>query len=156
VAWWRTIHHADRAHDRYEECEEIAVGLRAERDRITVAERDTDALRRELRKLSGKFYAAQREAEEPPDDELQAARGHADAMLEQSGRDPGGPGVCENWTMAQTHGPTFDFNGVRCSACDCAYCSARRAHREAQRRALVPKGAQATAQTARVNAAKPR
>lgn len=152
---WRAGDHERTALDTLHDVEATALKLRAERDRVTVAERELDALRRELRKLSGKFYAAQREADEPPDDELQSARGHADGMLEASGRQPGGPGVCENWALAQTHGPTFVLDGARPADCACAYCASRRQYRETQRRVLVPKGAQAVAQTAKLNAGKP-
>ena len=62
----------DDAHGWFLKAEAAALRLRTERDRVTVAEREIDALRRELRKLSGKFYAElqRREDEEEAGDLL--------------------------------------------------------------------------------------
>lgn len=106
-ALWRATVQSDLARAAADDCEESTMAVSAERARITNIERDVDALRRELRKLSGKFYAAQREDEYP---------------TEPDGRSRD---VCENWGRAQLEGPMS-----KAARCDCAYCTDRRAQRK--------------------------
>ena len=99
--WARTSqHHADE--------------LRKALDRLTVAEREVEALRRELRKLAGKFYATVAELEEPEPQPMAALNP-----------------VCENWAMAQQEGPLSPA-----ALCECNYCQARRQERIARRASL--------------------
>lgn len=128
------------ANDRVEETETrvnlAAMKLRAERDRVTTLERELDALRRELRKLGGKFYATQRETDDVPEPSNHV---HAETAP-----------VCENYAVAQQKGPKSEA-----AQCLCAYCLGRRASKAAFRDAHVPKTAQAQGELARLNAGKP-
>lgn len=135
---WRAGDHERSALDTLHDIEATALKLRAERDRVTVAERELDALRRELRKLSGKFYAAQREAEV------------AAALGVDLGDEFGQLDICENWAVAKVEGPTS-----AAAQCQCNYCLAQRAQRDAQRRALVPPTVRGQAEAAKLNAGKP-
>lgn len=138
VAWVCT-RRADETARACELAEEIAARLRSERDRVTVSERELDALRRELRKLSGKFYASQREqVDEEPDENL-------DEQVPDDWH-----AVCENYQRAQTDGP-----GSKAAACECSYCLAARVLRARARALLVPKGVRATADVAKLNAGQP-
>lgn len=139
--WFATIVRswAQEARQSWRDAEALCVKLRAERDRVTVAERELDALRRELRKLSGKFYAMQRDL-----DVIEELDEQRPATIQEL------MPVCENWELAKQAGP-----GSKAAACDCLYCLAQRAQRNAVRAQLVPKGARATAETAKLNAGKP-
>jgi len=121
-----------------DEAEAIALKIAAERSRITGLERDVDALRRELRKLSGKFYAAQRELVE------------VGTLAAWSAPDANPGSICDNWSVAQAMGPNSDA-----ASCECSYCVGRRAERRALRSALVPKTVQRQADAAKLNAGKP-
>lgn len=144
LAFTRTQRVADEASMWARSAEKSALALKSERDRITVLERELDALRRELRKLSGKFHASQREV---PDDiqEAEFRRKQIDFVPYTAPL-----GVCENWLLAQRDGPRSEA-----ASCDCEYCVAQREQRAQLRKSLVPKGAQATAATAKLNAGKP-
>lgn len=144
----RAERHANKAYDWYEDTVRHATHLRAERGRVTVLERELEALRRELRKLSGKFYAAQRSFEEQVEDLIadDADPPHG-AVAQFQNRFP----VCENWTLAKQQGPRSDA-----AKCTCAYCEAQRAERARLRGALVPKTVQGQAELARLNGDKPR
>lgn len=135
----RTQLESDAAHTHARNAEATALKLRAERDRVTVLEREVDALRRELRKLSGRFYAALREAESeaPP------------APAETPTPDGFAP-FCENYGSAQLLGPTS-----QAAKCECAYCTEMRARRQLARRELVPKTVRGQAEIAKLNAGKP-
>lgn len=124
----------------YQSVVSVVTKLRGERDRVAVIEREVDALRRELRKLSGRFYAAQRElVEEVADSNLQPL---ADPLALHP--------VCENYALAQTQGPRSDA-----AKCDCPYCHARREGKRAFRDQQVPRTVQGQADLARLNAGKP-
>lgn len=146
--WFATIVRswAQEARQSWRDAEALSVKLRAERDRITVAERELDALRRELRKLSGKFYASQRER----DDWIDADESHRSLVDQAIDAISAQVPVCQNWLLAKQEGPSSDA-----AKCECLYCNAQRADRARTRAALVPKGAQATASTAKLNAGKP-
>lgn len=104
--------YVDECHGWFLKSELTAAKLRTERDRVTVCERELDALRRQLQKLSGKFYAAQREATPEPLDS-----------------NPPAPAVvCENWGLAQQQGPRSEA-----ASCECDYCVGRRRDRRAFR-----------------------
>lgn len=134
---------ADRALTARDEVETALFRIREDRARITTNERELDALRRELRKLAGKFYAAQRTFEEQVEDMVADASDPFD--------EPPPDGVaCENWIAAQSLGPTSDE-----AKCECKYCLARRAERRALRAALVPRTVQGQAEVAKLNAGKP-
>lgn len=140
--------HADAAHGWYLKAEALALKLRGERDRVTVAEREIEALRRELRKLSGKFYAEQRKAEEALDDDdsLDELAEYQGTVANLEDRFP----VCENWQLAKQEGPRS-----KAAQCQCVYCLAQRAERARLRGELVPRTVQGQAELARLNAAKP-
>lgn len=136
----RTQSLADESLESARAAESTAMKLRAERDRVTVAERELDALRRELRKLSGKFYSAMRE--------LDAVEEIVTPPFDPKPQ-TGFP-VCDNWLDAQTQGPSSEA-----AKCTCPYCEFRRGERLRQRDELVPKTVQGQAALARVNAGKP-
>lgn len=151
----RAERHANKAYDWYEDTVRHATHLRAERGRVTVLERELEALRRELRKLSGKFYADLKARE---DDQLfeEDADATAAKYFEPFGettvadihnRFP----VCEKWAVAQAEGPRSDA-----AKCECLYCLARRAERRRLRGELVPRTVQGQAELARLNGDKPR
>lgn len=151
---WVTLRACDRAHGFYLKAEAQALSLRAERDRVTVAERDTEALRRELRKLSGAFYAFKRDVEDEllPDElpDLPIERYPALAARWEAAQQALPASICDNWSIAQRDGPTSDA-----ASCECSYCVGRRAERRALRAALVPKTVQGQAEVAKINAGKP-
>ena len=122
--------HAERAHSHVHRAEGLALTLRAERDRLTVLERDTEALRRELRKLSGKFYASQREAE----NDLEAQRYFDRTAIPASVLPGNAPttAVCENYAAAQLEGPSS-----KAAKCECLYCMTRRNARAAEKAAIL-------------------
>lgn len=137
--------HNQHAHNWFLKSEALSLKLRSERDRVTVLERELDSLRRELRKLSGKFYASLREREE-------------EQLFEETPEPTEPPLVpepfpshsCENWIAAQTLGPMSQQ-----ARCECEYCTFRRNQRRALREALVPRTVQAQAELAKLNAGKP-
>lgn len=105
LAYTRSEREAETSATHCRNAERAAMSLRTERDRVTVLERETEALRRELRKLSGKFYASQREHEQVLD-------------IIQDADDPP---VCENYAVAQREGPKSTA-----ASCECDYCTRRR------------------------------
>lgn len=123
--------------------------------RVTVLEREVEALRRELRKLSGKFYATlarlDDEAAAADDDEEGEARlGYGPVANPKQVPVPLGTAVCENWLIAKQEGPHS-----AAALCSCAYCLTARHEREAQRAALIPKTVRGQAELAKLNAGKP-
>lgn len=114
---------------RHNAADDIAK-LKAERDRVTVLERDTEALRRELRKLSGKFYASQRDAE----NDLDAQRYYERTGIPASVLPGNAPttAVCENYAAAQLEGPSS-----KAAKCECLYCMTRRNARAAEKAAIL-------------------
>jgi len=138
LALTRTEKLYDGCRELRDEIERICGKVAEERSRLTGLERDVDALRRELRKLSGKFYAAQR-AEEDDAGSWDAPLAHAIPAS-----------ICDNWSVAQIAGPNSDA-----ASCECSYCVGRRAERRALRAALVPKTVQGQAEVAKLNAGKP-
>lgn len=140
LAFTRSQRYADDAHAAYQRAEAVALKLRAERDRVTVLERDTEALRRELRKLGGKFYASIRDQVVPVDE-----------LLDEPVRPISPPGVvCENWLRAKLDGPMSPA-----ASCECDYCTNARELRRAFRQTVVPKTAQGQAELAKLNQGKP-
>lgn len=134
--------------DHANDAESAKLATLEDRHRITALERDLEATRRELRKLSGKFYAELRTREEEiaaQDEYLDSNDGEAPLVPE-----PFPNQSCENWKAAQTLGPHSDA-----AKCECLYCMTRRSERRALRAALVPKTVQGQAETARLNAGKP-
>lgn len=113
----KTQRYVDECHGWFLKSELTAAKLRAERDRVTVLERELDALRRQLQKLSGKFYAAQRAQEEPADS-------NPTAITDPLALHP----YCKNWGDAQHLGPTSDA-----AKCKCGYCELKREQRRAFR-----------------------
>lgn len=122
-------------------------GLLEDRHRLTSVERDVEATRRELRKLSGKFYA-ELAAQEREREELHDVIDEQDALAYGDGHKQ--LQLCENWKAAQNLGPTSEA-----AKCECLYCTTRRYERRALRAALVPKTVQGQAETAKLNAGKP-
>ena len=143
-----TMRMADAARKDAEDAASHANKLSAERARVTVLERETDALRRELRKLSGKFYASQRTLEEQVEDMI------ADADDPQPYRRTDIPAnvlpVCQNWLDAKQAGPQSTA-----AKCECEYCAGQRRERARLRAELVPRTVQGQAELARINAGKP-
>lgn len=135
----------DQCHQHALKAESAALKLRDERARVTVLERDVEALRRELRKLSGKFYATLREAEavaeSREDSGEQLATVHAEV--------PRAP-FCPNYGQAQIEGPQSPA-----AACECGYCVEMRARREQFRSLAVPRTVRGQAELAKLNAGKP-
>lgn len=108
------------AHGHYLKAEALTLTLKGQVDRVTIVERDVEALRRELRKLSGRVYAEiQRRAEEPNEERLE---------LEL----PSPIGACDNWTKALTDGPRSTA-----SKCECPFCTAMRTQRRAEKAAIL-------------------
>lgn len=138
---------AERIYDRLREIrddiEVTCAKIAEERSRLTGLERDVDALRRELRKVAGKFYASQREIE---DEEREWVENY-EANVSQHAIPAS---ICDNWTAAQREGPQSEA-----ASCECAYCVGRRAERRAFRAAAVPKTVQAQGEMAKLNAGKP-
>lgn len=147
----RAERHANKAYDWYEDTVRHATHLRAERGRVTVLERELEALRRELRKLSGKFYAELAAIERDRDESAETLEAQDElaygTVAQFQNRFP----VCENWTLAKEQGPRSEA-----AKCTCAYCEAQRAERARLRGALVPKTVQGQAELARLNGDKPR
>ena len=135
-AFLRAQWHADEAAAADRTTHECVALLRAERDRVTVSERDIAALRRELRKLAGSFYAARREL---PDDDKQPAE-----MTNITAPH------CDNYAEAQKLGPQSPA-----AACGCSYCDAMRERKRRARDAMIPKTARGQGELAKLNAGKP-
>lgn len=114
LAFTRAQHWADAANESLNDCQLVSTAFRDDRARLTSLERDVDALRRELRKLGGRFYALAAELEEPEPNPV-------GVITETSP-------VCENWSTAQREGPLSPA-----AQCACAYCERRRAERAARR-----------------------
>ncbi|HET9350979.1 MAG TPA: hypothetical protein VFO02_06550, partial [Burkholderiales bacterium] len=134
LALQRALKAADLAHGHYLKAEAQTLTLKAERDRVTVLERDTEALRRELRKLSGKFYASRRDM---------PFCGHADrdgnGVCRYCGdREPSraeqlvATKPCDNWIAAQTEGPRSEA-----ARCECLYCMTQRRIRATEKAAIL-------------------
>lgn len=124
LALQRALKAADLAHGHYLKAEAQTLTLKAERDRVTVLERDTEALRRELRKLGGKFYASLREA-----DFTYASPDH-DARQQSLQLPDTKP--CDNWLAAQTEGPHS-----KAARCECLYCMTQRRIRATEKAAIL-------------------
>lgn len=114
IALVRAERERDRCHEVLRRCEAVALKLRAERDRVTTLERESDALRRWIKKLEGRFYAAAREEQETPKHELAPVIASAP--------------VCENYARSQTEGPNSEA-----ARCPCPYCEERRQAKRAFR-----------------------
>lgn len=142
---------ADDAAESERQAQRTALKLTEDRTRLTAAEREIETLRRELRKLSGKFYAAMREAEEEAA-ELEDQREAAPPYVIGARDATGGlfAPVCENYQQAQVEGPQS-----AAARCECRYCLEMRQRRAAVRSALVPKTVQGQAALAKLNAGKP-
>jgi len=141
LAVTRTERTQERCKD-YADTIEIAKHAALEdRHRVTSLERDVAALRRELRKLSGKFYATLAQIEDEPDD---------DAAAEQIDAGRTDWAVCQNWTDAKQAGPQSEA-----AKCECLFCLSQRAARAQLRGSLVPKTVGAQADLAKLNAGKP-
>lgn len=125
LAGWRSQRHADSAWLSRQRSEELALKLQGERARVTVLERQSDSLLRELRSLSSKFYAAQRELGED-DAEKRIADAHVQTITAP---------YCSNYEIAQREGPTS-----KAAQCGCDYCGGRRAAKEAFRRGQARAG----------------
>lgn len=127
LALQRALKAADLAHGHYLKAEAQTLTLKAERDRVTVLERDTEALRRELRKLGGKFYASLRERTEE-DHDLDAQRFfERQNVLPLPETKP-----CDNWLAAQTEGPHS-----KAARCECLYCMTQRRIRATEKAAIL-------------------
>lgn len=120
LAWWRCVTWADAAAAAVRDCEAQALAFRSQTSRVLELERELATLTREVRKLSGKFYAMRREVEEAQE-ELQLPA-------------PENAPVCENWQRAQDEGPRS-----AAAKCECDYCDLQRSKRAALRRAQLPK-----------------
>lgn len=125
LAYTRCEAQATDAHTYLMTVEKLLLGIRAERDRITTLEREIAALRRELRKLAGKFYADEREKGER-DAEDQIADAHVQTISAP---------YCPNYELAQREGPFSDA-----AKCKCNYCGGRRAAKDAYRRGQARAG----------------
>lgn len=102
-----------------------------------------DKLSSAHRSLAGRVYAdeywrGKRDAQP----ELQLAAGVPPSPMPSSS--------CANWSLAQELGPRSEA-----AACQCGYCSWRRAERERQRAQIVPKTARGQGELAKLNAGKP-
>lgn len=145
----RSEHQAQQAFEAELACNRLVQKLNGERARVTVLEREVEALRRELRKLSGKFYAElqRREEEWTQEEAEQGFPGLEDGTVaEFQNRFP----VCENWTLAKQQGPRSEA-----AQCQCSYCVAQRAERARLRGELIPRTVQGQAEVAKLNAGKP-
>jgi len=120
-AVWRCIVYMDLARGHSHEAEAYALAVREQRDRLTVMEREVEALRRELRKLGGKVHA---HIASEQVDFVHDERAHVQARA----------ALCENYALAQVDGPLS-----AAARCDCQYCSDMRAHRAAARKADLPR-----------------
>lgn len=126
LALTRSQREADRAEAYRDDAHKQSRRFADQADRVTVIERDLDALRRELRKLSGKFYATQHAAEVALDNDLRA-----DAFFDRQ-RDAFP--VCENWENAKLAGPRSEA-----ASCECSYCVEQRRARAAEKQAILAK-----------------
>ena len=99
------------------ECHETENSLRRSVGRIAALEAETDVLAKQIQKLRGKFYAS-----------------HAVSETSEIAQVIPTALVCENWQTAQRDGPSSPA-----AMCECVYCSAKRAERDAFRARVVPK-----------------
>ena len=104
------------------ECIETENSLRRYVGRIAALEAELEVLQKQLQKLRGKLYATKADEQERLTNEI------ARPFL--------GGVICENWKLAQRDGPRSA--GAKC---ECDYCTAKRAEREALRAQLVPRTA---------------
>ena len=141
----RCNNHADAA-------EEARNALLEDRHRVTALERDVAALRRELRKLAGKFYAtlAQLEGEPPDDDDDDEPERLGYGPIFNPRQTPLPLAACENWLTAKQAGPDSEA-----AKCECLYCMTQRAERAHVRGLLVPRTVGEQASLAKLNAGKP-
>lgn len=144
LAYTRSQREADKAARMHDLVHQRALKLQEALARITAAEREIDTLRRELRKLSGKFYAAERERESAAEFAAQVEYVEGEAVPLNT------PTFCANYGQAQIEGPRS-----KAAACECEYCVEMRARRDLFRSSAVPKTVRGQAELARVNAGKP-
>jgi hypothetical protein len=102
----------------------------AMRGRLIAVEGAIDSLRLQQQKLSGRFYAAQREQSETP---ASPDVGLAPAEL----RTPAP--FCQNFQLGQIGGPQCDA-----ARCECDYCKEMRGRRAATKAQLLPAARAAT------------
>lgn len=139
-----------------EDAERSAESLRHMRAKLISLDAAFESLEAQHKKLNGRFYALRQELD------FEGADAESEASTMERRREGswnalrGGPlpldaqTVCEQWAIAQRDGPHSPA-----ARCECAYCTERRAHRERQRNALVPKTVQGQAEMAKLNAGKP-
>lgn len=104
------------------ECVDTETSLRRLIGRIAALEAELEVVTKQLQKLRGKLYASKTAEQEILTNEI------ARPFL--------GGVICENWKTAQRDGPRSDA-----ARCECDYCTAKRAEREALRKQLVPRTA---------------
>lgn len=123
LAYTRAQKEADTAEAWRNNIETNALKLRTELPRLTAAEREIETLRRELRKLSGKFYASQRE-------EIEIADTYASDPIATHNLVP-----CDNYAIAQREGPNS-----KAAKCECDYCTRRRKEKAEFKQRQAEKG----------------
>lgn len=100
--------------------------------RVIALEGGLEQLNKQHRKLAGAFHATRYQ------DELALTNNAPDNKQLLP--------ACENWVTAQRDGPRSTA-----ARCECAYCTERRAERDAFRTRVVPKTARAQGELAKVN-----
>jgi len=135
-----TVFFAVRAAQYSARCDFQARRLSAAMGRLTGLEGTADSLTTQVQKLRGQFHAYK--AANAPPYECVVDRAPERSEINQDF-------FCENYAQAQVSGPSSEF-----ASCQCTYCMAMRARREASRQALVPKTAQGQATLARISAGK--
>lgn len=121
LAYIRSAINADKAEISHRAAQRVYMLLREDSSRITALERDVATLRRELRKLSGRFYSGASYASES------SARNGRDVPAVRKAAGVGviveaaPAAVCANYAIAQSDGPGSDA-----AKCGCAYCEGRR------------------------------
>lgn len=118
---------AENVQEAFRTCAATGVELskvRAERARVTVLERENEALRKWIQRVDGKLSSLQREMPpyEPAEADLNRAGDVLAAPLSANLT------VCENYAQAQREGPLS-----AAASCDCPYCTAKRTERDALR-----------------------
>jgi len=107
-----------------------------------------EQLQTQHKKLSGRFYAALQQLEEDnlagTDPPPTSASGYDFTAATHAMQ------ACENYAVAQKHGPSSEA-----ARCECVYCATKRLERDQARKSLVPRTVQGQAELARLNAGKP-